>query len=308
MENLNNFLDETSVINDLKRLAFMMTMDKSLFIFIAEKIDEYPFITDTTHDSLFENIEEEKGSDQIFDMCARPKRTESTANEISSLLRSAFKKKDTDSLTKVVSILLEYPKEDLAMCLVGSLSKLSPANRLDVLESFVGTSKKWKNKVSIEVVKRNDNQSHNRDFYDYYVCFKNLRNGEKRYVTFANHASAAIYIMHLIDRVIRKDSCTSIDVIKNIDSLQTIYNKVFSGDGKIKGLKRENKIDSHGNISHTKQRLSQYYSDISRVINDNLYDWDFVLPYRCEADSFILLSPDWISIDKELLPEEWNLL
>lgn len=308
MDKQNISYNESSYSNDLKRLALMMTMDKSLFIFVAEKIKEDSFAPEFTFDSFIEEYDDENVSGQIVDMCARPQRTENTASEISSLLRTAFKKKDTDSLTKVVSILLEYPKEDLAMCLIGSLSKLSPTNRLEVLESFVGTSKKWKNKVSIEVVKRNNQQSHNRDSYDYYVCFRNLRNGEIRRVTFANHASAAIYIMHLIDRVKRKENCSSIDVIKNIDSLQSIYSKVFSGDGKIKGLKKENKIDSHGNISHTKQRLSQYYSDISKVINDSLYDWDFVLPYRCEADSFILLSPEWISIDNELMPEDWNLI
>ncbi len=114
--------------------------------------------------------------------------------------------------------------------------------------------------------------------------------------------------MHLVDRVIRKDNCTPIDVTKNIDSLKSIYNKLFSADDKIKGLKIDKIIDSHGDFVNEKLRLRQYYSDINKVVNENLYDWDFVMPYRCESDSFVLLNPDWITIDNEIIPQEWNMV
>ena len=67
-------------------------------------------------------------------------------------------------------------------------------------------------------------------------------------------------------------------------------------------------IEFFSNYVNEKLRLSQYYSDINKVINENLSDWDFVMPYRCESDSIVLLTPDSIMIDKEIIPKEWNMV
>lgn len=294
--------------NDIKRLALMMSMDKSLFILVTQELEDDSAILGDADGLVLGSIVEAAAQEQVFGMFPRHGSVIETVSDITSLLRKVFKKKDTESLTKVYTTLMDYPKEDLVMGLIESISKQSPEKQREILEHVVGAPQKWKNKVAIEVVKRSIDQSKNRDSYDYYVCFKNLRNGAKRFVTFNNHASAAIYVMHLVDRVIRKDNCTPIDVTKNIDSLQSIYNKLFSADEKIKGLKIDKMIDSHGNFVNEKLRLRQYYSDINKVVNDNLYDWDFVMPYRCEADSFVLLNPDWITIDNEIIPQKWNMV
>lgn len=305
--NYENVLDACSNINDLKRLALMMSVDESLFVFITQEIDDGSVILgDFGGNGLSSMIEESSG--QVYEMHPRLRPIGDVVGEITTLLRKVFKRKDTDSLSKVYSTLMEYPKEDLVMGLIESLSKLSPEKQREILEHVVGSPQRWKNKVAIEVVKRGEEQQKNRDSYDYYVCFRNLRSGKKRYVTFNNHASAAIYVMYLVDRVIRKDRCTPIDITKNIKSLQTIYNKMFTGDNRIKGLQLEKIKNSRGNYENEKLRLSQYYSDINKVINDNLYDWDFVMPYRCEKDSIVLLTPDSITIDKEIIPLEWNLV
>jgi hypothetical protein len=293
--------------NDIKRLALMMSMDKSLFILVTQEIEDNSVVFCDADSLVIDNVVEEAVPGQAFGMSPRHPLVE-TVSDITALLRKVFKKKDTESLTKVYTTLMKYPKEDLVMGLIESLSKQSPEKQRNILEHVVGAPQKWKNKVAIEVVKRSIDQRKNRDSYDYYVCFKNLRNGDKRFVTFNNHASAAIYVMHLVDRVIRKDNCTPIDVTKNIDSLKSIYNKLFSADDKIKGLKIDKIIDSHGDFVNEKLRLRQYYSDINKVVNENLYDWDFVMPYRCESDSFVLLNPDWITIDNEIIPQEWNMV
>lgn len=302
-----NVLDACPNINDLKRLALMMTINESLFVLVTQEMDEESVVLgDISGMAVSSMIEESSG--QVFGMHPRFQPIGDVVGEITTLLRKVFKRKDTDSLSKVYSTLMEYPKEDLVMGLIESLSKQSPEKQRDILERVIGSPRIWKNKVAVEVVKRGKEQKNNRDSYDYYVCFKNLRNGEKRYVTFNNHASAAIYVMHLVDRVMRKESCTAIDVTKNIESLQSIYSKMFTGDGVIKGVKAEKIVDSKGNVTNEKLRLSQYYSDINKVINDNLYDWDFVMPYRCEADSYVMLTPDWITIDKEIIPPKWNVV
>ncbi len=306
-EKYENALDVCPNINDLKRLALMMTINESLFVLVTQEMDEESVVLgDISGMAASSMIEESSG--QVFGMHPRFHPIGDVVGEITTLLRKVFKRKDTDSLSKVYSTLMEYPKEDLVMGLIESLSKQSPEKQRDILERVIGSPRIWKNKVAVEVVKRGKEQKNNRDSYDYYVCFKNLRNGEKRYVTFNNHASAAIYVMHLVDRVIRKESCTAIDVTKNIESLQSIYSKMFTGDGMIKGVKAEKIVDLKGNVTNEKLRLSQYYSDINKVVNDNLYDWDFVMPYRCEADSFVLLTPDWITIDKDIIPPKWNVV
>ncbi len=303
-----DFANVSLYANDIKRLALMMAMDRSLFILVSQEIEDDSAVLWDADGLVLDSIVEEATPVQVLGMLPGHRPLIETVSDITTLLRKVFKKKDTESLTKVYTTLMEYPKEDLVMGLIESLSKQNPEKQREILEHVVGTPQKWKNKVAIEVVKRSIDQRKNRDSYDYYVCFKNLRNGAKRFVTFNNHASAAIYVMHLVDRVIRKDSCTPIDVTKNIDSLQSIYNKLFSADEKIKGLKIDKIIDSHGNFVNEKLRIRQYYSDINKVVNDNLYDWDFVMPYRCEANSFVLLNPDWITIDNEIIPQEWNMV
>ena len=303
-----DFADVNLYANDIQRLALMMSMDRSLFILVTQELEDDSVILGDADCLVLDSIVEATAPDPVLGMLPKHRPLVEAASDITALLRKVFKKKDTESLTKVYTTLMDYPKEDLVMGLIESLSKQSPEKQREILEHVVGTPQKWKNKVAIEVVKRSIDQRKNRDSYDYYVCFKNLRNGAKRFVTFNNHASAAIYVMHLVDRVIRKDNCTPIDVTKNIDSLQSIYNKLFSADEKIKGLKIDKIIDSHGNFVNEKLRLRQYYSDINKVVNDNLNDWDFVMPYRCEADSFVLLNPDWITIDNEIIPQEWNVV
>lgn len=293
--------------NDLKRLALMMTSDESLFVLVTQDMDDDSVVIGDVSGIVVSSMIEESAG-QVFGMHPRLRPVGDVVGEITTLLRKVFKRKDTESLSMVYSTLMEYPKEDLVMGFIESLSKQSPEKQREIVEHVVGSPRIWKNKVAIEVVKRGAEQQKNRDSYDYYVCFKNLRNGERRLVTFNNHASAAIYVMHLVDRVKRKDNCTPIDVIKNIDSLQSIYSKMFTGDDKIKGLQIDKTKDAHGNFVSEKLRLRQYYSDINKVINEKLRDWDFVRPYRCEADSIVLLTPDWISIDKDIIPKEWNLV
>jgi len=306
-DNLEKVLDDCPNINDLKRLALMMTIDESLFVLVTQEMyGDSVLVGNIGGTAVCSMVEESSG--QAFEMHPRLRPIGDVVGEITTLLRKVFKRKDTDSLSKVYSTLMEYPKEDLVMGLIESLSKLSPEKQREIVEHVIGSPQRWKNKVAIEVVKRGEEQRNNRDSYDYYVCFRNLRNGKKRFVTFNNHASAAIYVMYLVDRVIRKDSCTPIDITKNIKSLQAIYNKMFTGDNRIKGLQLEKIKNSRGNYENEKLRLSQYYSDINKVINENLYDWDFVMPYRCEKDSIVLLTPDNITIDKEIIPLEWNLV
>lgn len=297
-------MDDGPNINDLKRLALMMSMNKSLFIFVIQELEDDDTILLGDASGVVAGL---RIGGRTYGMFPAHQSAENTVIEVTTLLRKSFKKKDTESLTKVFSTLMDYSKEDVVMGLIESLSKQSPEKQREILEHVVGSPQQWKNKVAIEVVKRSIEQKYNRDSYDYYVCFRNLRNGDKRFVTFKSHASAAIYVMHLIDRVIRKEKCTPIDINKNIDSLQRIYCKMFSRDSKLKGLQVEKIKDSYGNYFNEKLRLSQYYSDINKVINDNLFDWDFVMPYRCEKDSIVLLTPDWITIDKDIIPAEWNM-
>ncbi len=304
-KNTNNTCSSYTYISDLKRLALMMSMNRASFIIVAQELeDDFGNLNEIEDDSIIE----ECSCGQVFGMFPSCGALVQSVNEVTLLLRKVFKRKDTESLTKVYTTLMKYPKEDIVMGLIESLARQSPEKQREILGHVLGSPQLWKNKVAIEVVKRGIEDKKNRDSYDYYVCFKNLRNGSKRYVTFSNHASAAIYIMHLIDRVIRKDHCTPIDVMKNIDSLQSIYNKIFKGDEKIKGLQVNKLKDSSGKYINEKLRLRQYYSDINKVINDNLSDWDFVLPYRCEADSYVMLTPDWITIDKEIIPSNWNII
>lgn len=301
-------IDCSPNINDFTRLANMMCLNEKLFIEVLQSYDfdfEVQSIDSSSESTIKSDVYMEG---QCFGMFPNFSPISRSIDEVSTLLRKVFKKKDTDSLSKVFNTLMQHPKEDIVMALIESMSKQNPDKQKEILDKVLGNGTKWKNKVSIEVIKRGEEQRQNRDSYFYYVLFRNLRNNQSRLVKFTNHASAAIYVMYLIDRVQRRDNCTPIDVLKNLDTLERIYIKMFETDEKIKGLKTIKILNDKGLLGNEKLRLSQYYSDINKTINENLCDWDFVFPYRCAIDSYVSLTPDWIFIPKDLIPDNWSIV
>lgn len=304
-------IEECPYINDLTRLAYSMRMNEQLFISIIQSYDN-----DDGEDALlncFSHLtgssnEQKTPSEHTFGMWQRTGEVKRTATDLVSLLRKAFGKKDTHSLSEVYNTLMDQPKEAVVRGLIESLSKQSPAKQAEILNNVLGSTQKWKNNVEVQIIKRGIEHKHNKDSYEYYIVFRNLRSKESRTVKFMNHTSAAIYAMYLIDRVSRKDNCGSFDVMKNIKMLKKVYFKMFPEDDEIKGLGIINTINSKGFYESDKNRLKQFYSDINKTINDNLCDWDYVMPYRCEADSFVSLSPASIFIINEMIPEDWKIV
>lgn len=280
---------------DLRRVAEKMCDNKDLFVYVFKSEED-----EMTLIGALASVFDSGVHNMVPDFNVNGK-----VRELVSNIRKVFKKKDTESLNKVYEELITRPKEDIVMGLIESLSKMSPDKQREIIEHVYGNRPITEHRVAIEIIKRGKEQMKNKDQYDYYVCFKNVRTSAIREVKFKNHASAAIYVMCLIDRFIRKDECLPIDVLKNTEVLEGIYNKLFSGDSKLKGVKQNVITDPSGNYRMEKLRLSQYYTDINKVVSENIHEWDFVLPYRCDSSTSIKLNPDLISIPKELIPENW---
>lgn len=281
---------------DLKRMAEMMYKDSDFYDYVSKYTDEYS------------NELNDLASFDLGMCCMAPSfGITDTITSLLSSIRKVFKKKDPESLNTVHSQLMMQPKEDIVMALIETLSKISPDKQKEILEHIYGNRSASDQRVAIEVIKRGKEQKYNKDKYMYYVCFTNIKTNAKRIVTFANHASASIYVMYLIDRVVRKDKSKPIDILKNTNLLQDINDILFEDDGELKGLRPTLHTDSQGNYHKDKVRLSQYYKDICKVVSDNLHEWDFVQPYRCDSSTPIKVHPDLITIPSELIPEEWNI-
>lgn len=307
MENLPS-IDECPNISDLTRLAYSMRMNEHLFISIMQSYDDDNILLNYFSQLFGNDSAQNLHSLHTFGMWQRTQTIKKTTDELVSLLRKAFGKKDTRSMSEVYTALMDQPKEAVVRGLIESLSKQSPAKQAEILNNVLGGTQKWKNNVEVQIIKRGAEHRHNKDSYDYYIVFRNLRSKESRTVKFINHTSAAIYAMYLIDRVSRKENCGSFDVMKNIKMLKEVYFKMFPGDDEIKGLGIINNLNSKGFYESDKNRLKQFYSDINKTINDNLSDWDYVMPYRCEADSFVSLSPTSIFIINDIIPEDWRIV
>ena len=170
--NYKEMFERCPNFHDLRRLALMMSMDKSLFIFVTKELDDDSVVLGDTS-GIAASIIDESNTGQVcgrvYGILPRPRPIGDVVHEITTLLRKVFKKKDTESLTTVFTTLMKYPKEDIVMGLIESLSKQSPEKQREILEHIVGSPQQWKNKVAIEVVKRSNEQKKNRDSYDYYV-------------------------------------------------------------------------------------------------------------------------------------------
>ena len=307
MGNLPN-IEECPNINDLTRLAYSMRFNKQLFISVIQSYENEGNLFNSFTTLAQIDVIEERSSEHIFGMFPRVQTVKRTANDLVSLMRKAFGKKDTNSLSEVYNTLMNLPQQDVVRGLIESLSKQSPAKQTEILNKVLGGAQKWKNNVEVQIIKRGVEHKSNKDSYEYYIVFRNIRSKESRTVKFQNHTSAAIYAMYLIDRVSRRDNCSSFDVMKNINMLQKVYFKMFPEDDEIKGLGIIKTINSKGFYESDKNRLKQFYSDINKTINDNLSDWDYVMPYRCEADSYVSLSPTSIFIINEIIPEGWKIV
>lgn len=307
MENLPS-IEECPNINDLSRLAYSMRMNEHLFVSIMQSYDDDDILLNYFSQLSGNDIAKDLQSQHTFGMWQRTQTIKKTTDELVSLLRKAFGKKDTRSMSELYTALMDQPKEAVVRGLIESLSKQSPAKQAEILNNVLGGTQKWKNNVEVQIIKRGVEHKSNKDSYEYYIVFRNLRSKESRTVKFQNHTSAAIYAMYLIDRVSRRDNCSSFDVMKNINMLQKVYFKMFPEDDEIKGLGIIKTINSKGFYESDKNRLKQFYSDINKTINDNLSDWDYVMPYRCEADSYVSLSPTSIFIINEIIPEGWKIV
>lgn len=232
--------------------------------------------------------------------------TEEKVKDILINLRKANKRGDKDSANKVFAEFMNCTKESAVLCLMECLSSISSEKREKIVGHIIGNYPENEHSVAIDIMKRGDEQRKNKDQYAYYVCFRNCRNREKRIVKFENHTSASIYVMYVIDRYVRRNNNGPIDVLKNLDLLQMIHSKIFTGDGKVKGLGNDVFLGESSLYKRIeKNRLSQYYSDINNTVSQNIHEWDFVLPYRCDSSTPIRLNPDLITVPKELIPENW---
>lgn len=232
--------------------------------------------------------------------------TDEKIKDILINLRRANKRGDKDSANKVFTEFMNCSKESAVLCLMECLSSMSSEKREKIVGHIIGSHPENEHSVAIDIMKRGDEQRKNKDQYDYYVCFRNCKNREKRIVRFENHTSASIYVMYVIDRYIRRNNNGPIDVLKNLDLLQLIHSKIFTGDSKVKGLGNDVFLGETSFYKRLeKNRLSQYYTDINNTISKIIHEWDFVFPYRCDSATPIRLNPDLITVPKELIPENW---
>ncbi len=303
---------------DIHRAALMMYNRKNLLFDI---IEEFPNVEDDTYTvativgleshniniSLDSVVGAACGSalGAICNMSSGDDK-DKKIKEILINLRRANKRGDKDSANKVFAEFMSCSKESAVLCLMECLSSMSSEKREKIVGHIIGSHPENEHFVAIDIMKRGDEQKKNKDQYSYYVCFRNCKNREKRIVRFENHTSASIYVMYIIDRYIRRNDNGPIDVLKNLDLLQLIHSKLFTGDGKVKGLGKDVFL---GNSSFYKRieknRLSQYYTDINNTVSKTIHEWDFVLPYRCDSSTPIRLNPDLINVPKELIPENW---
>ena len=76
---------------------------------------------------------------------------------------------------------------------------------------------------------------------------------------------------------------------------------------KIESLSKYLKADKNGVYHTEKLRLGQYYCDIDKKIGECIHEWEYISPYRCDAETYIALPPHNIIIPKNFIPSEWNI-
>lgn len=283
---------------DLKRVAEKIYANKELFVYIfgckagMGCLYEAPFFV--LHNSMVS-----------YAMPSELTTQEKVIKTVSNI-RSAFKKRETESLNMVYDEFMKHPKDHVVKGLLEALAKLSPENQKKVISHIMGDDCEYS--VNVEIYEPGEKQRvQSRKKYNYYIAFKNKRTEEMRNCFFENHSSAAIYAMHLIDRSIRGDKCTPIDITKNVELLKQVYAIMFADGDELKGVESGVVKDNNGVYHTEKSRLSQYYCDIDKKIGECIHEWEYISPYRCDAETYIALPPHNIIIPKNFIPFEWKI-
>lgn len=112
MGNLPN-IEECPNINDLTRLAYSMRFNKQLFISVIQSYENEGNLFNSFTTLAQINVVEERSSEHIFGMFPRVQTVKRTANDLVSLMRKAFGKKDTNSLSEVYNTLMNLPSRML---------------------------------------------------------------------------------------------------------------------------------------------------------------------------------------------------
>ena len=231
-----------------------------------------------------------------------------TPKEIAKYVQMLHRRNRGDAEAVVYDALLSFPKGDVVTAFIELLKRVNPRVQQEIINGMFGqVGLPQKGEVDIEVVKREKNQT-NRNLYDYYICFKQKKTGNSREVFFSNHDSATIYMMYLIDRVMRKEDCGRIDVTKNGNLLGRVHSTLFPYDVKVMGMEVKRLLAGERWSSSVKNRLSQFYTDIKNNVDSQIKGWDYSFFYYPDEMFGLRLSPENIKLPEEFCFDEWTIL
>ena len=162
---------------DLKRVAESMYDDKDLFVYVMKSQEEEMTFIGALASVFVGGV---YGMAPTYDVTVK-------VAELVTNMRKVFKKKDTESLNKVWMEFMQRPKEDVVTVFIESLSKMSTDKQAELIGHLMGNRPESEDRVAVEIIKRDNEHKKNRDQYDYYVCFKNIRTNVVREGEFKNH-------------------------------------------------------------------------------------------------------------------------
>lgn len=231
-----------------------------------------------------------------------------TPAEIVRCVRMLHRRNRGDAEAVLYDALRGLPMADVVTAFVSLLKRVNPQVQEEIIDRMFNQARlPQKGAVDVAVVKREKEQTDHVQ-YDYYICFKHQETGISRPVFFSNHASASIYLMHLIDRVVRKDDSRRIDVMKNKNLLGRVHRQLFPLDEKIMGMTLSEVLKGDNQLSVEKNRLSQFYIDIRDKVDSQIKGWDYGFLYYPDEEFGLRLSPENIWLPKEFCFDDWRIL
>lgn len=299
---------------DLQRLAQLSAYNKKmLYLVLTELAKQAPLSPDVNHcQTPLSNIgmapSDRSERFVIYNRWNIPDNQEEIraqqVEELIRLIHQGCKRDDPEILMQFVDKISDIPAPLLKIALYDFCKSVRQEKVREIMNKAYSKFACRRNKLIVEVFKA-PRQKTTPDQYIYYIAFRNPNDSSRKIVFFKNHPSAAIYVMHLIDRLKRNDN-KPINLRTNMDKLQRIHDALFGPGKTIQGI-LPNLIQVQGTFRKEKNRLKDYYKDIREVVQNNVSTCDFVSLYCCDAESHLMISPESISIDKALIPDEWTI-
>lgn len=238
------------------------------------------------------------------DLMKSLKRFPETIQNLSKLSDKEQFKEEKMNYVKICNSLSAVDKNELIL----ELSKRISDKKIlaEAIDAVINKAKS--SKLKVKLVKRTEMlecleqmKEDKRRIHASWCTYLIDENENKQWLDFEPQAHV-VYLMNLIHRVNNPDCLAPVDVLKNREAFEKIYNMVYGGNGQEQYNRLFLNVEKPNGNGYLRKRLTDCYKIITNCINFrcSFYN-ESPSPYLTDFDKPLTINPSMIELPKEFI-------